>query len=169
MFLDTTFPEQASASYCSSATSLAQQLNPSQLQPDNSPARLIDIFFYGLYQDCTILAQHGVKARLPRRAVLHHYQLRLGNHGSLLRQPDARTPGLVLALTPAEISGLYEEAGLHQYHPEAVLVECEDGSPLPALCYITLEPAQEHERNPGYAQRLIQVMAGWGLPTDHIR
>lgn len=139
-----------------------------ELAPDNGPQRLLDIFFYGLYQDPEILAQHGVSPRRVRRATLHDYALRLGKRGSLLRERGARTPGLVMALTPQEIDSLYAGAGLSDYCAEAVWLHCEDGSILPALCYITRQPAAAHERNPDYAQRLARTMRAWQLPTDHI-
>jgi hypothetical protein len=144
------------------------QRSASQLQQDNSASRLLDVFFYGLYQDSSILAEHAVPVRQARRAVLANYQLRLGNNGSLQRCPGAATPGLLLALTHAEIERLYAGAGLHQYRAEAVLVLAEDGALLPALCYITLEPAAADEQNPAYAERLRQVMTRWQLPTAHI-
>ncbi len=78
----------------------------SEALADNGPTRLIDIFFYGLYQDPEILAQHDVEARHPRRALLRDFMLRIGNNGTLLRHCGAVTPGLLLALTPLEIKQL---------------------------------------------------------------
>lgn len=93
---------------------------------DIGPERLIDIFFYGLYQDPGILAEHQVQPRHVRRA------------------------------------------RLHDYFPEAVLLHCEDGSTLTALCYITRQAAPASQQNPEYARKLTQVMQAWQLETDHI-
>lgn len=135
---------------------------------NNSPERHIDVFFYGLYQDTKFLTDRGGAARNVRLAEAQGYRLRLGNRGSLLRDPSARAWGIVCLLTHAEIECLYAGVELRDYRPESLIVQLQDGRRIPALCYVTVTPPADSESNPDYAQKLARVMRAWGLPTDHL-
>lgn len=135
---------------------------------NNSSDRHLDVFFYGLYQDTKFLTGRGGAARNVRLAEVHGYRLRLGNRGSLLRDPSARAWGIVCALTHAEIESLYAGVELRDYRPEPLTVQLQDGRRISALCYVTVTPPADSESNPDYAQKLAKVMHAWGFPTNHL-
>ena len=68
-----------------------------------------------------------------------------GQRATLIRSPDARTYGLLMELTHAEIEQLYSEASVRTYRPEAVLAELTDGSQVPASCFNLLVPPSPEE------------------------
>lgn len=138
------------------------------MNDDNSPQRLIDVFFYGLYQDSDILHRRGGQPRDPRPGRISGHRLRLGHRGSVVREADSVTWGMVFALTHAELQAIYEDAGLSEYRPEPVMVTLLAGGFIPALCYVTLNPAAADETNPDYLAKLRKVMAEWGLPTEQL-
>lgn len=140
---------------------------------NNSVSRLHDVFFYGLYMDPEILRAKSVEPRNPRLGYAAGYTLRIGNMATLLRDtdPSARAFGLVYALTHAELSMLYDQAGLDMYIAEALLVTLctadglDSGTSLPSLCCNLLEPPADHESNPAYQARLLQCMLRLGVPS----
>lgn len=134
---------------------------------DNSPHRLVDIFFYGLYMDPEMLKQRGVQARNPRLAVVENYALCLGNRATILRSRGDHAYGVVYSLTHQEIHGLYWGIGLDVYVPEALSVQIINGPCVPAICCLLLEPPKLDEQNPDYIEKLGVTMSELGLPeTD---
>jgi hypothetical protein len=130
---------------------------------DNSPHRLHDVFFYGLYMVPEILAERGVAMRNPRRGRVEGYTLRIGKRATLLRADGGTAHGMVYALTHAEIHALYAGAGLTDYAAEAVAVQV-GTQVLPALCCNLIVAPAEDESNPEYAARLKTAMEKLGLP-----
>jgi len=43
----------------------------------------MEVFFYGLFMDVTILLKNGIKPSNPRRGYLNDYALKIGNRASL--------------------------------------------------------------------------------------
>ena len=132
---------------------------------DNSPDRLHDVFFYGLYMDPDILEQQGITIRNPRKGTVTDYILRIGNRATLLRQANAKAHGLIYSLTHNEIHRLYWGAGLEQYRSEAIIVQTESG-PVAALCCNLLDPPGEQESNTDYNSKLKSVMEKLDLPIE---
>lgn len=136
---------------------------------DNSPNRLHDVFFYGLYMDPKLLRAKGVSARNPRKAQVEGYRLRVGKHATLLREKACVAHGMLYALTHNEIDKLYWSIGLNNYVPEALSVVTENQEQISALCCNLLLPPEEQEEIPQYLARLKYCMAKLGLPVpgDH--
>ena len=133
---------------------------------NNSNQRLNDVFFYGLYMDEEILKSKNVEPRNKRIGIAHDYELRIGKMATLLRKDEAKTYGLVYSLTHYEIDTLYTKAGLTDYVTEALMVELEDASSLPALCCNLLNPPTSDESNDGYHKKLIKCMKKYKLPIE---
>ncbi len=89
--------------------------------PIEPSERHIDAFFYGLFMDESILRQSGVAPVNPRRAYVDNFALRIGQRATLVPQPGARAFGTLLALTHANLHGLYSAPGLEHYRAETVL------------------------------------------------
>jgi hypothetical protein len=130
--------------------------------------RQVDAFFYGLFMDVEVLRQSGAKPANPRRAYVAEFALRIGQRATLVPSLGARTYGMLIALTHAEIERLYKPPGLENYRPEAVLAQPIEGIAIPALCYNLLQAPESRERNPDYALRLKSVLTKLGFPGDYV-
>lgn len=130
---------------------------------NNSNQRLQNVFFYGLYMDEVILKSKNVIARDKRISVANGYELRIGNMATLFRKDNAKAYGITYSLTHDEIDILYKKSGLTQYVSESIVVELEDGSSIPTLCCILLNPPKADEKNDEYFQKLIKCMSSYKL------
>ena len=130
--------------------------------------RRVDAFFYGLFMDTDALRQIGIEPRNPRLAYVKDFALRIGQRATLVPSIGARSYGMLIAITHAELHQLYGAPGLEHYRQEAVLAQSLDGTTFPALCYNLLEVPQPHERNPQYALRLQEVLHRLGFPADYV-
>lgn len=131
-------------------------------------ARRIDVFFYGLFMDADLLRSKNAQPENIRRACLPGFALRIGQRATLLRSASDCAYGLVMALIHAEIKQLYSEPSVQAYHPEAVLVQLDDGSYLPALCFNLVVPPAPDESNSEYAAKLRALALRLQLPADYI-
>jgi hypothetical protein len=131
--------------------------------------RQIDSFFYGLFMDAQVLRQAGAKPSDVRRAYVADFALRIGQRAALVPSPGARTYGMLIALTHAELEHLYCAPGLEAYRPEAVFAHPFEGEAVPALCYNLVQAPEAHERNPEYAMRLRSVLERLGFPVEYIQ
>jgi len=118
--------------------------------------------------DAGLLRAKGAHPVNVRPACVPDFALRIGQRATLLRIPDARTYGIVMELTHAEIEQLYSEASVRAYRPEAVIAELGDGSRVPALCFNLLEPPGPEEANSEYAAKLRDLARRLGLPSDYV-
>ncbi|HKF53611.1 MAG TPA: gamma-glutamylcyclotransferase family protein [Candidatus Acidoferrales bacterium] len=131
-------------------------------------ARSIDVFFYGLFMDADLLRSKKAEPANIRRACLPGFALRIGQRATLLRSGSDCAYGVVMQLTHAEIEQLYSEPSVQAYRPEAVLVQLEDGSYLPALCFDLVVPPAPGESNPEYAAKLRALALRLKLPAHYI-
>src|SRR5262245_37271568 len=123
-------------------------------QGGNVEARRIAVFFYGLFMDVDLLRARGVQPAHVRDASVAGFALRIGQRATLIPAANARTFGLLMELTQAEIDRLYADASVRTYRPEAVIAECTDGSSVPALCFNLVNEPRPEEANPEYAAKL---------------
>ena len=130
--------------------------------------RRIDAFFYGLFMDEAVLRQSGVAPVNARRAYVSDFALRIGRRATLLHSAGAKSFGMLVALTHAELDALYNAPGLEQYRPEAIVAQTLDGSLVPALCYNLREAPAPNESNAEYAERLRGVLSALGFPREYI-
>ena len=133
----------------------------------NMTSRRIEVFFYGLFMDADLLRTKGAHPINIRTACVPGFALRIGQRATLLRTPDARSYGIVMELTHAEIEQLYSEASVRSYRPEAVIAQLTDGSRVPALCFNLLVPPGPEEANSEYAAKLRELARRLGLPSDY--
>ena len=131
-------------------------------------ARQVDAFFYGLFMDIDVLNDSGAKPSNVRRAYVADFALRIGQRATLIPSIGERAYGMLIALTHEELARLYSAPGLEDYHPEAVLAQPFEGTAVPALCYNLREGPELHERNPGYAARLQDLLRKLRFPAEYI-
>jgi hypothetical protein len=128
-----------------------------------------DVFFYGLFMDEGILRDKGVHPRMPRKAVVPGYRLRIGQRATLVPHFAAQAFGMVFALAEREIESLYAEPGLEMYRPESVIASFEDGSFRAVTTFNLRDPPAAEVPNTEYAAKLRAVLERLGFPADHVR
>jgi len=131
---------------------------------DNSSSRRVDVFFYGLYMDDSILKNLGVVVSHKKPVYVEGYRLRIGKNATLLREENSRAYGVVCSLSHSDIHRLYAARGLANYVPEAITVRTSEGRGFAAICYVLLTPPHEDEINSDYYQTLVSCMKVYGLP-----
>ena len=130
--------------------------------------RRIDVFFYGLFMEAELLRSKGTSPQGIRRASAPGFALRIGKRATLWPDRNACAHGMLMQLTHEEIGKLYSEDSLRAYRPEAILVQLDDASSVPALTFNLLESPHANERNSEYAAKLRELAHRLGLPTDYI-
>lgn len=130
--------------------------------------RRIEVFFHGLFMDEDLLRSKDAAPANVRMASVPGFELRISQRATLLRNASARTWGMLMQLTHAEVEQLYSEPSVQAYRPEAVLVQVSNGSFLPALCFNLVNPPAPEEKNPEYAAKLKQLAIRLKLPAAYI-
>ena len=130
--------------------------------------RRIDVFFYGLFMDAELLRSKGVSPQNIRRAGGLGYELRIGKRATLWREPKACAYGLLMELTHEEVEKLYSQDSVRAYRPEAILLELDDGSRIPALTFNLVESPHANDRNSEYAAKLRELARRLDLPTGYV-
>ena len=129
----------------------------------------MDVFFYGLFMDPAVLAEHQIHPAESRKACAEGCALRIGERATLAPADGARAYGMVHALTSAELDRLYAQPGLEAYRRESIVVHYPDGSSASAVCYNLPSAPSEGEANAAYAARLREVLTRLGFPLEYIR
>jgi len=73
-----------------------------------------------------------------------------------------------MELTHEEVEKLYSEDSVRAYRAEAILVELDDRSRIPALTFNLVEPPHANERNSEYAAKLRELARRLDLPTGYV-
>jgi hypothetical protein len=128
----------------------------------------VNVFFYGLFMDVTLLHSKGVIPYNSILAKLQGYGLRIGNRATLIPDANKTVFGFLMSITHDEIDILYSDESLKEYRYEPVIVQSKEGKSLPALCFNLVEPPAHHERNEEYARKLKLVATQNGLPEEYV-
>ena len=96
------------------------------------------------------------------------FALRIGRRATLVDSPAARSYGMLMELTHAEIEELYSEGSVRAYRAKAVLAELRDGSRIPALCFNLVVPPGPEGANAEYAAKLRNLARQLGLPSEYV-
>jgi hypothetical protein len=132
-------------------------------------SRRIDIFFYGLFMDTTMLRAKGINPVNPRQARVRGQVLRIGYRAALAQDRASSVFGLVMGLTHSEIEQLYSDPGVAMYQPEAVMAELAGGAVIAALCFNLPDVPATEEINHDYAKSLYVVAKKLGFPDHYVR
>ena len=128
----------------------------------------VNVFFYGLFMDVTLLHSKGVIPKDTMLVELQGYSLKIGNRATLIPDANKTVYGFLMSLTHDEIDILYSDNLLKAYRYEPIIVHTKDGRTLPALCFNLVEPPRHHERNEEYARKLKLVAIQYGLPEEYV-
>jgi hypothetical protein len=130
--------------------------------------RRIDVFFYGLFMDETLLQDKGIEPVARRMASVENFRLVVGSRATLVPSAAATVYGVLFSLTHNEVDALYSEESVSLYRPEAVCAKLADGSIIPALCFNLPVPPAPEERNQQYVAKLQGLCRQIGLPQSYI-
>lgn len=127
----------------------------------------MNVFFYGLFMDKTLLAKKGISPSNATVGYVDGFALRIGRRATLVRSAGARSYGVMMNITPDEAKDLYAESSVADYLPEPVAVELSDGSKVEAICY-NLPVDKITGTNKDYAESLIEVAARLDFPDSYL-
>lgn len=127
----------------------------------------MNVFFYGLFMDESLLATKGIKPAAVKPGFVDGYRLRIGERATLVRRPGGRAYGVSMDVTPGEAKGLYAEESVADYLPETVTVELKDGTKIEATCY-NLPLDKVAGANAEYAESLLKVATRLGFPDSYL-
>ena len=128
----------------------------------------IEVFFYGLFMDETLLREKGLNQQGRRLASVEDFRLVIGARATLVSCAGATAYGVLYSLTRGEVDALYSEDSVSAYRPEAVAAQLPDGGFAPALCFNLPAPPSADERNPQYAAKLRELAGRIGLPPAYV-
>ncbi|SHL82519.1 Gamma-glutamyl cyclotransferase, AIG2-like [Roseovarius marisflavi] len=125
------------------------------------------VFFYGSNIDLNVLKKVGFEPDEVHIAKLKGFDIQISPLANLVRSDRHCTYGILVTGTHEELERLYglyvqKELGA-TYLPEAVLCEKEDGSLVPALCYIAPETPPS-PATPEYLARILMPARAFGFP-----
>ena len=118
--------------------------------------------------DAELLRSKGASPQNIRPARAPGYALRIGKRATLWPEPKACSYGILVGLTHEEVEKLYSEDSVRAYRPEALLVQLDDGSRVPALTFNLVESPRVTEHDSEYAAKLQKLASGLGLPPDYV-
>lgn len=127
----------------------------------------MEVFFYGLFMDISILLKNGVTPSNPRRGYLNDYTLKIGSRASLIPCKDARSYGIVMTVDRNAIRKLYAEASVADYIPEEVVIITDTNDSVKATCY-NLPAELLTGTNESYTISLYELARKQGFPDDYL-
>jgi hypothetical protein len=127
----------------------------------------VNVFFYGLFMDMSVLQQRGLALRHPQVACLDGYNIDIRERATLICNAASRVYGIVTRLTHEDISTLYADPSVRDDRPEAVVVTLADARQVPAWCD-TLPQVTGARRNTVYARRLVEVAKTLAFPGNYL-
>ena len=128
----------------------------------------VEVFFYGLFMDESLLRAKGLNPENRRLASVEGFQLVIGERATLVRREGARAHGVVYTLTRGEVETLYSDESVSAYRPEAVSARLADGRVEQVVCFNLPAPPSAEERNTQYASKLRELAERLGLPPDYV-
>lgn len=127
----------------------------------------MQIFFYGLFMDKSILAKNGLEPTYIKKGYLNDYVLKIGNRASLIPCKHERAYGLVMTVDDEDIERLYAEPSVADYIAEEVVVTTDENESINAICY-NLQEESLSGTNPTYAQSLFELAKKLKFPIDYL-
>lgn len=127
----------------------------------------MNVFFYGLFMDETLLAAKGIEPSEVNLGVVRGYALRIGERATLTRCQGGRTYGSVMRIAAGEVAELYSEESVADYVPETVTVELMDGARVEASSYI-LPAGKVSGTNRKYAKSLLALATRLDFPDAYL-
>lgn len=131
-----------------------------------SEMRLPRVFFYGLFMEVHVLAEHGVIASESVPARVSGFELTIRPRVNLAPADRSCAYGGLVAVAHKDLARIYtalEERFGVTYLPEAVLAETLDGALRPALCYVAPN-MKAGPADPAFVGQLASCVRRMALP-----
>lgn len=128
----------------------------------------MEVFFYGLFMDFSILLENGITPTNPRKGYLKDYALIIGKRASLTPSKNEKSYGIVITVDKDAIKKLYAEPSVADYIPEEVSVITNSGIIIKSVCY-NLPKELLSGTNPLYAESLYKLGNEKGLPKNYLK
>ena len=127
----------------------------------------VEVFFYGLFMDTSLLAARGVTPSATTTGYVDDYRLRIGKRATLAREPGSRTYGVLMTMERDVATALYSDETVADYVPEPVSVNLPSGSVKSAVCY-NLPPDKLEGSNRAYVESLLELAKTLGFPQSYL-
>jgi len=131
--------------------------------PDNT----INVFFYGLFMDESLLASKGIRPKLSRPGHVDGLRLHIGERATLLPAKDSRSYGVLVEVTVDQVAELYSDEGVCDYVAEPVVVNLPGDKQVAAVCY-NLPASKLTGTNSRYAADLLALATRLGMPESYL-
>ena len=131
------------------------------------PEPKVWVFFYGSFINRDVLANGGFVPERVEVVRLGGFDIRMQPLANLVRSSERCVYGIACEATHAQLERLYDQEWVRSYKPEAVLVETADGRLLPALCYISAQPAAGSPKS-DYVDRIAAPGRAYGFPDWYL-
>ncbi|HKG15267.1 MAG TPA: gamma-glutamylcyclotransferase family protein [Pyrinomonadaceae bacterium] len=131
-------------------------------------AGTVEVFFYGLFMDESLLRGKGLNPSNRRAASVDDFQLVIGERATLVRREGARAHGVVYTLTRGEVEALYSEESVSAYRSEVLAARFAGARAGQVLCFNLPAPPSGVGRNPLYASKLRALAERLGLPAGYV-
>jgi hypothetical protein len=131
--------------------------------PDNT----INVFFYGLFMDESLLASKGIRPKFSKPGYVDDLRLHIGERATLLPAKNSRSYGVLMEVTLDQAAGLYSDESVCDYVAEPVVVHLPDDKPVAAVCY-NLPASKLTGTNPRYAADLLALATKLGMPESYL-
>ena len=129
--------------------------------------KAINIFFYGLFMDDSLLASKGIRPESSELGHVEGFRLHVGERATLLPAQDSRSYGVVMKITTDEAAVLYSDDSVCDYVAEPVAVTLPGGRQVAAVCY-NLPAAKLTGTNRRYAAELLALATRLGMPETYL-
>lgn len=131
------------------------------------PDSTINVFFYGLFMDETLLASKGIRPKSARLGHVDGLRLHIGERATLLPAEDSRSYGVLMEVAADQAAALYSDESVCDYVAEPVVVHLPDDEQVAAVCY-NLPASKLTGTNRRYAAALLTVATGLGMPESYL-
>jgi hypothetical protein len=95
----------------------------------------MEVFFYGLFMNLSILHKNGIYPNNPRKGYLKDYKLKIGSRASLVPCKNEISYGIVMTIERNALQKLYTEPSVVDYLPEEITVVLNSKESISAICY----------------------------------
>lgn len=127
----------------------------------------MEVFFYGLFMDATILMKNGIKPSNPKKGYLNDYMLKIGKRASLVPCKNEKSYGIVMTIDDDAIHKLYSKTSVADYIPEKVNIITTTNDSITATCY-NLPSESLTGVNELYAISLYKLAKQEGFPDNYL-
>jgi AIG2-like family len=132
------------------------------------PHKTIAAFFYGSFIRPEIMALGDFQPKAIQVAKLNGFDITFDPHANVFCSAQHSICGILVYPTHEQLRSLYSRDGVGIFLPEAVLVETESSSFLPAMCYM---PPNKGNKPPDleYIQLLIDAARVHEFPDWYVQ